>query len=41
MALRPRKKKQRQGKFARCTRCGGRVRRDINRCKKCSQAQNW
>jgi hypothetical protein len=39
MALRPRKKARRQGKFSRCRRCGGRVRRDIARCKKCDQAQ--
>jgi hypothetical protein len=39
MPLRPRKKKRRQGKFSICKRCGGRVRRDIARCKKCNEAQ--
>jgi hypothetical protein len=37
MPLRPRKKKMRQAKFTRCKRCGGRVRRHIARCKKCSE----
>jgi len=35
--FRPRKKKSRQAKFTRCKRCGGRVRRHIARCKKCSE----
>ena len=29
----------RQAKFSRCKRCGGRVRRNIARCKKCSEKQ--
>ena len=38
MALRPRRKSKRQNKFIRCKRCGGQVRREISRCKKCNQA---
>ena len=39
MSFRPRKKKMRQAKFSICKRCGGRVRRHIPRCKKCSEKQ--
>lgn len=38
MALRPRKKNRRQTKVARCKRCGGQIRRNITRCKKCNEA---
>lgn len=38
MPFRPRKKANRQSKFARCKRCGGRIRKHIARCKKCSEA---
>jgi hypothetical protein len=38
MPFRPRKKSSRQSKFARCKRCGGRIRKHIARCKKCSEA---
>ena len=37
MSFRPRKKKVRQGKFARCKRCGGQIRKHIARCKKCNE----
>ncbi|MGE3822206.1 MAG: hypothetical protein AB7I30_22560 [Isosphaeraceae bacterium] len=39
MAYRPRKKNRRQGKYSRCKRCGGQVRRHIARCKKCGEGQ--
>lgn len=39
MPFRPRKKKSRQAKFKVCKRCGGRVRRNIARCKKCAESQ--
>jgi hypothetical protein len=35
--LRPRKKNRRQGKFVRCKKCGGQLRRRVVRCKKCSE----
>jgi hypothetical protein len=37
--FRPRKKKFRQSKFHRCSRCGGQVRRRTVRCKKCAEPQ--
>jgi hypothetical protein len=37
--FRPRKKKNRQAKYHRCTRCGGQVRKRSARCKKCSEPQ--
>jgi hypothetical protein len=37
--FRPRKKRKRQAKYHRCKRCGASVRRNIARCKKCSEAQ--
>lgn len=37
MAFRPRKKKVRQGKHVRCKRCGGRVHKQVTRCKKCNE----
>jgi hypothetical protein len=37
--FRPRKKKNRQAKYHRCSRCGGQVRKRSARCKKCSEPQ--
>lgn len=37
MPLRPRTKKKLQSKYSICTRCGGRVRRHMARCKKCAE----
>jgi hypothetical protein len=37
--FRPRKKKTRQAKYHRCSRCGGQVRKRSARCKKCSEPQ--
>ena len=37
--FRPRKKKVRQAKFHRCSRCGAQVRRRSARCKKCAEVQ--
>jgi predicted amidophosphoribosyltransferase len=37
VAKRPRKKANHATKFGICKRCGGRVRKHINRCKKCSE----
>jgi hypothetical protein len=37
--FRPRKKKNRQSKFHRCSRCGSRVLKRSFRCKKCSESQ--
>lgn len=39
MPSRPRKKEYHQNKTHRCKRCGGMVRRNIARCKKCSESQ--
>jgi hypothetical protein len=39
LPFRPRKKSVRQAKYHRCKRCGGQVRRNIARCKKCSESQ--
>lgn len=37
MAKRPRKKGHHKTKFSLCKRCGSRVRKHINRCKKCNE----
>ena len=37
MSYRPRKKSMKATKFSICKRCGGRVRKHIARCKKCSE----
>ena len=39
MPFRPRKKKVRQAKFHRCSRCGSQVRRRSVRCKQCAEPQ--
>ena len=37
VSYRPRKKSMKQSKFSICKRCGGRIRKHIARCKKCSE----
>ena len=37
--FRPRKKKNRQAKYHRCSRCGSQVRKRTVRCKRCAEPQ--
>ena len=39
MPFRPRKKKNRQAKYHRCSRCGSQVRKRTVRCKHCAEPQ--